>query len=330
MITVIIPVYGVEPYLQQCVDSVRNQTYRNLEILLIDDGSPDRCGAICDGYAGADARVRAFHTENRGLSAARNVGLREARGEYIGFVDSDDWIEPDMYEALYAALAQTGADISVCGRWNTYPNRETEEKRAGSVFTHVEALKALLSGNIRSNVWDKLYRREVFRDILFPEGKVFEDVFVMYSVFERSRKTALIPKPEYHYRYRAEGISKTQSAKNLFDAAEAYLTRWEHFKEHEPAFFAEVRTELLRAAAGSISRVWRAWHGFSPAEKTAYRERLESLKDFVNAHIPLFGCRTWPVRLRLMMPFAHSASGTALASLYWINRLYVKCKPGPS
>ena len=97
MISVIVPVYNVEPWLRQCLDSIVGQTYGDLEILLVDDGSTDRCGAVCEEYARADARIRVFHTENRGLSAARNLGLREARGELIGFVDADDWIEPEMY-----------------------------------------------------------------------------------------------------------------------------------------------------------------------------------------------------------------------------------------
>ena len=115
MISVIVPVYKVEPYLRQCVDSILGQTYRDIEVLLIDDGSPDRCGEICEEYAGKDARVRVFHTENNGLSSARNLGLREAKGEYIGFVDSDDWIDPDMYEILLRRIEESGTNVSVCG-----------------------------------------------------------------------------------------------------------------------------------------------------------------------------------------------------------------------
>jgi len=117
MISVIVPVYKVEQYLRQCIESILNQTYQDLEILLIDDGSPDRCGIICEEYAKKDPRIKVFHTENHGLSAARNVGLQIAKGEYIGFVDSDDWIEPDMYEILLRRLEETDTDISVCEIW---------------------------------------------------------------------------------------------------------------------------------------------------------------------------------------------------------------------
>ena len=107
MITIIVPVFNVEQYLPKCVDSIINQTYSNLEILLIDDGSQDRCGEICDEYAKKDSRIQVFHTKNRGLSVARNLGLQEAKGEYIGFVDSDDWIEPDMYEVLLSKMRES-------------------------------------------------------------------------------------------------------------------------------------------------------------------------------------------------------------------------------
>lgn len=111
MISVIVPVYKVAPYLRQCVDSIINQSFDDLEILLIDDGSPDQCGEICDEYAAKDSRVRVFHTENKGLSAARNLGLQKATGEYIGFIDSDDWIEPDMYEVLLRKDTPAGSPL---------------------------------------------------------------------------------------------------------------------------------------------------------------------------------------------------------------------------
>ena len=117
MISVIVPVYNVEPYLRKCLDSIVNQTYRDFEILIIDDGSTDGSGRICDEYAEKDSRIKVFHTENRGLSCARNLGLAEAKGEWIGFVDSDDWIEPDMYEVLIRRAEETGADVVECSHY---------------------------------------------------------------------------------------------------------------------------------------------------------------------------------------------------------------------
>ena len=123
MISVIVPVYDVALYLRQCVYSIMNQSYADLEILLIDDGSPDQCGEICDEYVKQDNRVRVFHTDNRGLSAARNLGIRESNGNYIAFIDSDDWIEPDMYECLLRRAEETGADVVECGVYREYSIR---------------------------------------------------------------------------------------------------------------------------------------------------------------------------------------------------------------
>ena len=118
MISIIVPVYNVEPYLRKCLDSILDQTYRDLEILIIDDGSTDGSGAICDEYAGKDDRIKVFHTENNGLSAARNLGLSKAQGKFVGFVDSDDWIEPDMFGVMHTRLNKSGADMCVSGFWH--------------------------------------------------------------------------------------------------------------------------------------------------------------------------------------------------------------------
>lgn len=230
MISVIVPVYDVEPYLRQCVESIINQSYANLEILLIDDGSPDKCGAICDEYAIKDSRVKVFHTENRGLSAARNLGIRESSGDYIAFIDSDDWIEPDMYEVLLRRLEETGADISACG-YDVVSGRKTAEWRPKEkVYDSTEALKALLSDAINNNAWNKLFRRKVFQSVadngsIFPEGKNYEDITVMHRIVVEARSVAVVEKPLYHYRMRPDSISQSYTANNLLDYADAYGAR---------------------------------------------------------------------------------------------------------
>lgn len=225
MITVIVPVYKVEPYLWQCVESILNQTYKDIELLLIDDGSPDRCGEICEKYALSDKRIRVFHTENRGLSAARNYGLQHAQGDFIGFVDSDDWIEPEMYTNLLQRMEETGADIGVCGYWEENGASKKRHQLADVSYTTTEALNALLAEKINNNVWNKLYCRELFQSIHFPDGKNYEDITVIHSILYSAGEVAVIPMPEYHYRVRQESITKTYSASNLIDFADAYLCR---------------------------------------------------------------------------------------------------------
>ena len=183
MISIIVPVYNTEPYLPQCLDSILAQTYTDLEILLIDDGSTDRCGEICNQYAARDPRIRVFHTENRGLSAARNLGLDQAKGDYIGFVDSDDWIEPDMYEVLLQKAEETKADIVECGVYLEYPGKTEERKRKNQIMSGSKAIYELLNGYLSDCVWDKIWNSKCFRQIRFPEGRVHEDTAITSKIF---------------------------------------------------------------------------------------------------------------------------------------------------
>ena len=167
LVSVIVPVYGVERYLRQCLDSVVGQTYEGLDVVLVDDGSTDGCGAICDEYASRDARVRAFHTENGGLSAARNFGIGKAWGEYVFLLDGDDWLESDAVCTLVDYACNTGADVVCCGRvveWVT----ESETSRSVSevvTFDGDEALRELLYGRrVGAQAWDKLYRADLFAE----------------------------------------------------------------------------------------------------------------------------------------------------------------------
>ena len=236
MISVIVPVYKVEPYLHQCVDSILHQTYRDIEVLLIDDGSPDKCGEICDEYERKDKRVRVFHTENRGLSTARNIGLWEAQGDYIGFIDSDDWIEPDMYNMLICKINETKADISICGFWEGFQELYTQPQ---IICDGEEAIIALIEQKISTCLWNKLYRRNVFDGILFPFGKNFEDTASMHIILSQAQKIVTVSVPMYHHRLRLGSITKVYSAKNLIDYADAYLARFYFITNEMSGLFSE-------------------------------------------------------------------------------------------
>ena len=193
LISVIIPVYEVEAFLHKCIDSVIGQTYRELEIILVDDGSPDNCGDVCDEYAAVDSRIKVIHKQNGGLSDARNAGLDAASGEFIGFVDSDDHIEPDMFECLYQALYTSGSDISICNHIidNEITGNMTSaagpESESSLRMTQKEALSVLIDDLIiRNYMWNKLYRASLFEGLRFPAVKVFEDTVMQYRLFETS------------------------------------------------------------------------------------------------------------------------------------------------
>ncbi len=322
MISVIVPVYKVEPYLRRCLDSIVGQTYGDLEILLIDDGSPDRCGEICDEYARTDGRVRVFHTENRGVSAARNLGLKEATGEYIGFVDPDDRIEPDMYDILFRRLEETGADISMCGVLREYSSFVRTQAFEDTLYTGEEALTAWLDRKLNSEVWNRLYRKELLENISFPEEKTYEDISFSLETLAASRSVAMTRALEYHYRHRPGSITKSHTAKNLLDYADAHLSRYAFLREHSGKLFREKEEDLLWCCAVSISKLWRWWYACGKTEKRENREKIEELKQFSQEHFPLFGRREWKLCLRVSCLFMRSSSQLSFACLYCMSQTY--------
>lgn len=321
MISIIVPVYKVEPYLRQCVDSILGQTYRDIEVLLIDDGSPDRCGEICDEYERQDARVRVFHTENRGLSAARNLGLREARGEYIGFVDSDDWIEPDMYEVLLKRLQETGADIGVCGLWYEHEKTKRELKLQEDIYDSNDALSLLIEEKISNHAWNKLYKAELFQNISFPEGVFFEDIVTMHRIIEFCHRVATTQAFGYHYRQRINGICHTHTAKNLIDYTDAHLSRYYYLKDHNKALFTEKKKTLLKYIAEAMSRLLKWWDGCNTKEKQMYSDKLKEYKEFARKTVPLFGDTSWSPTARISMVFIRYLSPLYVSAYYRINRV---------
>ena len=213
MISVIVPVYNVERYISQCVESILEQTYADLEIILVDDGSTDGSGSICDEYKLKDNRVVVIHKCNGGLSEARNAGLDIARGEYIGFVDSDDYIEPDMYEVLYKNCERYAADLAAARfvKFNTQGEVRKNFTENIEVFSREEMLRLFIVGDrryeITMSVWDRLYKRELISDLRFPVGKCYEDIVFSTKVIEKSKINVYIDRALYHYRLREDSIS---------------------------------------------------------------------------------------------------------------------------
>lgn len=236
-ISVIIPIYKVEEYLNRCVESVVNQSYQNMEIILVDDGSPDNCPKMCDDWAEKDNRIKVIHKENGGLSDARNAGLKVAMGEYISFVDSDDWIAKDFYEFLIRVLTENSADIAECGVYLVNDKKEVLQKRGikEEVLTlnRIEALKRLLlEDGVYQTVWNKLYKRTIVQGILFEVGKYHEDEYWTYQVFDRIEKMAVINQPGYYYLQRNSSImGKKYSIKRL-DGLEAHAERVQFLKKY--------------------------------------------------------------------------------------------------
>ncbi|MCM1296447.1 MAG: glycosyltransferase [Muribaculaceae bacterium] len=210
LISVIVPVYNVEQYLDRCMESLLRQTYRNLEIILVDDGSTDSSAAMCDAYAEKDRRVRVVHKPNGGLSDARNAGLKMVTGDYIGYVDSDDWVEPDMYARLYQACAGQDAQLAVCRYFSEYRDR-TVSGGNGSVvpLSREELLKIYIGGHdgyvIYNSVWSKLFKRDLVRGMEFPAGRNSEDIMYTTRAFCKLERAVYLDQCLYHYVLDREG-----------------------------------------------------------------------------------------------------------------------------
>lgn len=287
LISVIIPVYKVENYLRRCVDSVLAQTYQNMEILLIDDGSPDECPKICEEYAVKDPRIRVVHQENKGLSGARNTGIGQAKGAYLSFLDSDDIYSPYFLESLYRAISAYDADISQC-RWEYMHGdhlKETYRPEAEcECLTGREMLGRLYiqTGAYYVVAWNKLYKKELFKEIRYPEGRIHEDEATTYRLFDLAKKCVLVDNALYGY---FVGTGGTSITRNGFQMKKL---DWIRANEERVCFFLEKDYQELIVPSvkawndGSIDLYFKC-KNYCPTAK----EEMKKIRKSVKKTIPL-------------------------------------------
>lgn len=242
LISVIVPIYKVEKYLDECIESIVSQSYENIEIILVDDGSPDRCPEMCDAWAEKDSRIHVIHKENGGLSDARNAGMAASSGAFIAFVDSDDILEPEYIEYLHQAICETGADVSECAyeRFRDKPeivNNSCDGRCSPIIITKEEALYHFSNclHPVNHQVWDKLYRRELIEDIPFIYGRQSQDVLFSCHVFGKCNKIAFIDNILYHWRNHSESASGKFLRQRL-DALETFWQSLNYLQEYYPQF----------------------------------------------------------------------------------------------
>ena len=286
MISVIIPVYNVSKYLSRCINSVRTQAHVK-EILLIDDGSTDDSGILCDAYAAMEPLVKVLHKENEGLSSARNAGLDLAQGEYVAFVDSDDFLEPGAYEKLLSCAQRHEADLVCAGRSDLIGGigdktlglcPETEETITGPEFV----ARMFTWQGVDSAAWDKLYKRSLFDGLRYPEGKICEDVPVTYRAALKANKVALLPEPVYVYYHRPGSITTAPVSQKSF-----------HFAAHTQAICQDIKVrcpEILPQAR--YLRVWSLAHPMMLCQESgqvhAFRQEYRACKRALARELPFF------------------------------------------
>ena len=267
LVSVIIPIYGVEPYLERCVCSVVNQTYRNLEIILVDDGGKDRCPAMCDAWAEKDSRVHVVHKPNGGRSSARNAGLEVAAGEFVAFVDGDDYVEPDYIAVMAGAVRDAQADLAMCSVFHedadgravaqTAPVWREEYATVTDVRRTCSGLDCLRQRGDENGmddvvVWNKLYHRSLWNDVRFPVGKAYEDEFVTYRILGRARTAVLLPERLYHYIERDGSVMHSGYTLRSLDLIEALIGKVRFLLDAGaidlvPVFFSQLKDSIYQA-----------------------------------------------------------------------------------
>lgn len=283
LISVIVPIYNVEKYLARCVDSIVNQTYKNLEIILVDDGSPDRCPQMCDDYAEKDSRIKVVHKKNGGLSDARNAGMAVATGEYISFIDSDDYVSDDFFECLLDVMNKENSDIAECSVVKFYEdNRFDELSDDLSVKTYdtQDAMSALIAENpFHQHVWNKLYKTELVKDIPYAVGKLNEDEFWTYRVFGRANKVAKLNKTMYYYFQRSSSIMGVGYNIRRLDALEGKANRQKYIENNFPDLSTQAKIDLYGSCMFAYQSVLKFMSG---ADKKKALELIRKYRKMYN------------------------------------------------
>ena len=286
LISVIVPIYNVEEYLNRCVESIVNQTYQKLEIILVDDGSPDNCPKMCDDWAGKDSRIKVIHKKNGGLSDARNAGLDIATGEYIAFVDSDDYIALDFIATLLAVMEKENSDVVECSVVKFYEDERFEkysDNIAVTTFKTESALSGLIAENpFHQHVWNKLYKADCLKGILFPVGKLNEDEFWTYQVFGRTQKVSKINKTMYYYFQRSDSIMGENYSIRRLDALEGKSNRQKFLEKNYPNLVVQAKIDFYGSCMFAYQCVLKYLSG---KEKREAIVRIKRFKQECNLSV---------------------------------------------
>ena len=271
LISVIVPVYNVAQYLEKSIASIQQQTYQNLEIILVDDGATDESGRLCEQIAEEDERVLVYHKENEGLSQARNDGLKQAHGDYVIFIDSDDYIHSEMIASLYQQLVKEDADVSSCGVMNVYANSESPQTENQDDYfvcdTETFLREYLIGEKIPGTICNKLIKKEVAAQLTFPKGLIYEDAYYHFDLIKVAKKYVVNTNPYYYYFHRGDSITtKPYAEKDL-----AYIDIYQKF-------YTEVVKEYPNLTEVAFFRL--AYAHFFILDKMLLDDNFKEFKDY--------------------------------------------------
>lgn len=299
-ISIIIPVYNTANYIEECLSSVVKQTYKNIEIIVVDDGSTDNSPAICDQWAQKDSRIKVLHQKNQGLSAARNAGLSIATGQYICFLDSDDYIDFSLSEKVMDCFAKNDVDIVAFGYTRVSGDSSVPVFCAlRNVMTPYNVLTLLMSGTMDSYVWANAYRAELFSTIVFPEGRNFEDIGTTYKLILAAKSIFSLDDELYFYRYREDSISNKISDKSWLDL---YIMRKTRYDDLFDAFPELARLDVKNIAVVALSLVGRSY--YCELDMKTVEEAREFLKCHKQEVLKLVKSLNIKMRVRFITYYA--------------------------
>ena len=297
-ISIIVPVYKVEPYIHKCIDSILNQTFKDFELILVDDGSPDNCGKICDDYAKKDSRVIVIHKENGGQSTARNRGLDVARGDYIGFIDSDDYIEPDMYELLYNMCIENNCDISNCSSTIYFKNKTVVNGGHGLlIHNRKEAMKVATEGILYDEcLWTKLIKRELFEGLRIPNGIAYEDTAFTYKLIDKSERVCCMGVAKYNYIKRDESTMDRAIKDVKIDAVLVYEEMYKFMEKKYPELCDLVALKL----ANNTMRVMNLM--IRQADFNKYKQSYMKIAKILNRRFNrTIRSKEYPMKVKILL-----------------------------
>lgn len=277
-ISIIVPVYKVEDYLERCLKCIQAQTYTQWEVILVDDGSPDRSGEICDRYAKEDARIKVIHKENAGVAAARNTGLANATGDFIVFIDSDDYAHPELLEHLMGLQREHQADLAVVGYQLSYDSKVCEAKQQGDVeiLDSAGAIKKIMDNQQFCSPWSKLYKKRLFDHVQYPEGAIYEDLMTAFEIFKAAGKIVYQDIPLYYYFQVSESITRSEFHYGKLDEAKALEKQYLFMEQEFPELAGEAKYKYLYNLYGHILCLVKSEDSFG---KEKYKEFCRIMKE---------------------------------------------------